>query len=233
MSIIAKMYVDDEEFTLLTFNFSLEQKSGYNGLPSSKPTGGIFNIVFESTKDALFYEWMIGENMIESLKIVLSPTSMTSKNRTILLLDLFCLRYEENFNGVDKQPLATYIQASPAIMIQDGVKIFEKSWKVTDLNSNTAPTEIEEDNEQKVIRQYITDENDVELDEYYQGDKIFYVIETQNMTGEEVDINLYNKAVDFLYQGKRLENDIIKNYVIGSELDKVSLEVISEDYQEV
>ena len=38
-----------------------------------------------------------------------------------------------------------------------------------------------EDNEPRVINQYITDQNDVELDNYNRGDKIFYVLESEKM----------------------------------------------------
>ena len=170
MSIIAKLHIEDKTFNILKFNFSLNQKAGINGFPSAKPTGGIFNIVFETTKDALFFEWMISENTMQNLKIVLSPSAMNSKSRTIELLDAYCIKHQENFDGINNEPMMTYIQVSPAIMVQNGTKIFEWYWKVTDLNANVTPTVI--DNEPEIIRQYITDFENNEINDYKTGDTI-------------------------------------------------------------
>ncbi|WP_055448390.1 type VI secretion system tube protein TssD [Lacinutrix mariniflava] len=149
MSIIAKLHIDDKTFNILKFNVNFNQKSSNNGLPSSKPTGGLFSIVFETTKETLFYEWMVGNNTMKNLKIVLSPSTLTSKSRTIELFDVYCLKHEENFDGINNKPMMTYIQVSPAIMVQDGVKIFEWYWKVTDLNTDVAPLIREETEEEE------------------------------------------------------------------------------------
>jgi len=135
MSILAKLYIEDREINILKFNYSFNQKASVTGLPSAKPTGGRFDIVFESTKDNLFFEWMVSNNSIKNLKIVLSPSSMTSRSRTIELIDTYCLKHQENFDGVNQQPMATYIQVSPAIMVQDGTKIFEWYWKMSDIDA--------------------------------------------------------------------------------------------------
>ncbi|WP_055448382.1 type VI secretion system tube protein TssD [Lacinutrix mariniflava] len=148
MSIVAKLYIDDKTFNILKFNVNFNQKSSNNGLPSSKPTGGLFSIVFETTKETLFYEWMVGNNTMKNLKIVLSPSTLTSKSRTIELFDAYCLKHEENFDGINNKPMMTYIQVSPAIMVQDGVKLFEWYWKVTDLSANAEQTVL--DNQQPI-----------------------------------------------------------------------------------
>ncbi|WP_452223993.1 type VI secretion system tube protein TssD [Lacinutrix chionoecetis] len=143
MSIVSKLFIEDKEFNVLRFNFNFNQQHSNNGMPSSQTTGGIFNIELESTKDALFNEWMVHDKMMKNLKIKISQTHQVSKSRTIELLDVFCIEYKEVFDGVNNEPMKVYLKLSPAIMIQDGVKIFEWYWKETDLTkkSNSEPLE--------------------------------------------------------------------------------------------
>ncbi len=226
MSIIAKLYIEDKTFNILKFNFNINQKSNTNGFPSSKPTGGIFNIVFETTKDELFFKWMISENTMKNLKIVLSPSAMDSKSKTIELYDAYCLKHQDNFDGINNEPMMTYIQVSPAIMVQNGTKIFEWYWKVTDLSANVTATTI--DNEPEVIRYYITDLEDNEIDNYKTGDKIRVHLETKNSIGDKISFSLNDKTQDFKHNGIILQNDTLKDYPIVNDLEQVELEVIDQ-----
>lgn len=142
--ITAKLEIEDKIFTILNFNFSFEQKSSFNGYPSSTPTGGIFKIVVESTKEKLFFEWMSNEDTMKNAKITISPSYGMGKSRTIELLDGYLVNYHENFDGINNRPMSTYIELSPAIMLQNGVKISEKYWKISDLSNTAAPTKREE-----------------------------------------------------------------------------------------
>lgn len=233
MSIHAKMFIDDRKINVLNLTFSFQQKTDYNGHPSSKPTGGIFKIVFETTKEELFFLWMIS-NTLKNVKIVFSPTSMNGKSRTIELYDVFCLLHIENFDGVNNQPMSTYIEISPAIMIDSGVKIFEKSWKETDLTNTATPTIIynEEPEESKIIDYYITDSTNNRITDDNKskvGDIIFLNIHTQNLIGELLTINLDDKTRDFKYNGKALINDTLVDYEIKSNIEKIELEVIEQN----
>jgi len=142
--ITAKLEIEGKTFNILNFSFDFEQNSSYNGYPSSTPTGGLFKIVIESTQEKLFFEWMSKENSMKNAKIIISPSFAMGKSRVIELIDGYLIKYLENFDGINNRPISTYMELSPAIMLQDGVKIFEKYWKVTDLSNNVAPTKIEE-----------------------------------------------------------------------------------------
>ncbi len=227
MSILAKMYIDEKEFNILQFRYSIEQNSDYNGYPSAKPTGGIWSIVFESTKESLFYEWMVAENTIKNLEIVLSPAAMNGKTRRIKLFDVYCLKYMENFDGVNSKPMRTYIEVSPAIMEDGGAKIFEKYWKVSDPFGNAvAPTTIT-NTEPEIIDCYYTDLDGKEDTELDIGEEVFLVLKTENMVGESSDIDLSNNTKDFEYKGERLENDILTDFIIQSDLQKIKLKIVA------
>jgi len=233
MSIQVKLYIEDRIVNILQFSFSLSQKTDYTGHPSSKPIGGLFKIVFETTKDKLFFLWMIN-NTMKNVKIVLSPSSMDGKSRTIELLDVYCLKHVDNFDGVNNQPMSTYIEISPAIMIDSGVKIFEKYWKETDLTNTAVATVIneEEPEESKIIDYYITDSVNNRIADNNKskvGDIIFLNIHTQNLIGELLTINLDDKTIDFKYNGEVLINDTLVDYKIKSNKEKIELEVIEQN----
>jgi len=181
MSIQAKMFIDDREVNIINISFSFHQKTDYNGHPSAKPTGGIFKIVFETTKEELFFLWMIS-NTLKNVKIVFSPSSMNGKSRTIELYDVFCLLHIENFDGVNNQPMSTYIEISPAIMIDSGVKIFEKNWKETDLTNTAVTTTInynnEEEEQEEIIKKEETD---------YKLNKKGHITRIDNVDGTKYD----------------------------------------------
>ena len=229
MSIVAKLYIDDKTFNILKFNVNFNQKSSNNGLPSSKPTGGLFSIVFETTKETLFYEWMVGNNTMKNLKIVLSPSTLTSKSRTIELFDVYCLKHEENFDGINNKPMMTYIQVSPAIMVQDGVKIFEWYWKVTDLNTDVEDTVID-NSEPELVSYHIEDleNNRIEEKNIKENQEIYLVINSLNTQGEISDIDLENKNIDYEYNGQWMKDDIIRDIVLNDTFTKVKLKAVKQ-----
>jgi len=230
MSIQAKLYIEDRIINILWFSFSLSQKTDYNGHPSSKPTGGIFKIAFETTKDELFFLWMIN-NTMKNVKIVLSPSSIDGKSRTIELFDVYCLVHRENFDGVNNKPMSTYIEISPAIMIDSGVKIFEKYWKITDFSmQNIAPTVINNEEEPNFITHHfenrlgqILKEEKIKI-----GDEISLIIESVDAEGRSVTIDLDNELLDYEYKGKRVENDMLKNITLTGNITRIKLKAIKQ-----
>lgn len=228
MSIIAKLHVDEKSFTILNFRYSIEQNSDYSGYPSAKPTGGLWSIVIESTKEHLFYEWMVAENTMKNLEIVLSSSSMNGKTRTIKLFDVYCLKYMENFDGVNSKPMSTYIEISPAIMQDGGTKIFEKYWKVSNLSNMATPTVINEDEEEgEILKSYLGNSNGEKLNTLKESNVILH-IETKNMVGESINIDLSDNQFDFLYKGELIENDLLEDITVTSNKMKIELEVIKQ-----
>lgn len=58
-------------------------------------------------------------------------------------------------------------------------------------------------------------------------DSVIYLnIKGKNLKGEEVDFDLKNTPVDFEYKGEYLKNDILDNYALESDYNKIELKVI-------
>ena len=50
MSIQAKLYIEDEEYTVLNFDFDFQKNADVNGRPTTKFKSGLFNFTTESNK---------------------------------------------------------------------------------------------------------------------------------------------------------------------------------------
>lgn len=231
MSIISKLYIEESTFNILRYHWSFNQKADATGRPSARPQGGLIQIVIEATKDALFTEWAMNHNMLKNVKIVQSPTTKTSKNRTIEFYDMHCVETSDNFNGINNEPMTTTVILSPAIISVNGTKIMEKYWKVTDLSSEA--TQVTQNNEPNLIGYRITDTNDEAIKEYFAGDTIVINIETENSIGKAINLNLADKEYDFKHNGVVLKNDILKDYVINNDLEQITLEVIAPEEEEI
>jgi len=83
--------------------------------------------------------------------------------------------------------------------------------------------------EKKVSNYVITDTNGDELERYKVGDTIILNIETANMIGDTMTISLEDKTHDFKYNGQVLQNDMIKDYLISSDSEKIELEIIAQE----
>jgi|GEM_PF-4164767 len=225
MSITAKLYVEDKVFNILNFNFSFNQQSSMSGLPSAKPTGGQFDIVLEATKDPIFYEWMTSNSLMNKVKIEISQSFTFGKTRQIELIDVYCLLHQDTFNGVNNQPMQTLIKLSPAILLQNGEKMFEWYWKVTDLDAEVEETVV--DNEPEILNYHIEDleGNEINQDEIDIDDEIMLVIETRNAVGEVFEFDLEDQKLDYEHNGVRLEDDTLE-FQIANDVEYVPLKAI-------
>ncbi|MCF6349779.1 MAG: hypothetical protein L3J23_01950 [Flavobacteriaceae bacterium] len=109
MSFLAKINIDDDEMNVLDCTFTFEQGTDYNGRPSQKPKGGQISILLESTGKTNFLEWMISPNMSKKGKITFFKRDNLASLKTVEFTEAYCIKYSENFNSIDSQPLKTRI----------------------------------------------------------------------------------------------------------------------------
>ncbi|OAB78743.1 type VI secretion system tube protein TssD [Cochleicola gelatinilyticus] len=127
MSFLAKLNIDDDEMNVLECSFGFEQGSDYTGRPSQKPRGGQISVLIESTNKTDFLEWMISPNMTKKGKITFFKRDHMSSLKTVEFSDAYCLKYNEDFNSIDSQPLKTRILLSAKeVSVKDTV--FRNDW---------------------------------------------------------------------------------------------------------
>ncbi|TPN84381.1 type VI secretion system tube protein TssD [Aquimarina algicola] len=230
MSIHTKFYIHDKVYNVLEYEFSINQNIDYNNRPCAKPLFAGLEMVIEASKDTLFFEEALKSYNLLQCRLVRTPVAMNGKSHTLHLIDAIVIKSTTIYKADGTTPFAEKIQITAAgLKDSNSPEEYSAGWRVTPLLTEQAAEEEVEDNEPRITRQYITDQEDVVLDEYQQGDQIYYVIESENMVGEAVDIVLNNKDDDFVYKGKRLANDKITNYIIEADIEKIPLEVVSEN----
>jgi len=92
----------------------------------------------------------------------------------------------------------------------------------------TTPTEekVEEEEIKQLLDFYLTNMDGEVITETLVGTNVYLMIESMNLIGEKMDLKITNFEVDFEYQGFRLEDDILQDYTITRDLEKVLLKVI-------
>lgn len=127
MSFLAKLNIDNESLTVLSFSISFNQSVDASGRPSQRPLGGMINVLVESTGQTDFLEWMISSSMMKSGSIVFYKRDNFSSLKNIKFLDAYCVNYSEEFNAIDDSPLQTRLTIS-AKKIQVKDTTFENEW---------------------------------------------------------------------------------------------------------
>ncbi|GIM57742.1 hypothetical protein CAPN006_21340 [Capnocytophaga canimorsus] len=82
--------------------------------------------------------------------------------------------------------------------------------------------------EPDILEIYYTDEkgNRIDKEDLQPNIVVYLVIKGQNLAGKTGDLELSNTKVDFEHQGVYLENDILENYALESDYNKIELKVI-------
>ena len=228
MSFVAKLLFEDREINLLDFTYSFRQNIDYNGKPNSKIRLMGLAVVIEATKDSDILEWMLNPDLAKQIKIRIEPRSMNGKGRTIEFIDAHCVDYFENFDAKNTSPMTINLQIASA-GFKEGAAEYQEYWRTT-YPSTAVVTESsnEEDNQPRIVEYYITDANNKRIEETGPGETIFLVIDTRNLIGEKLTINLDDQTVDFVYGNETLVNDTLKDYEIGKNLEKIELKVIEQ-----
>ncbi len=234
MSVQVKLIIDEKEINVLWFSFGFNQVADANNRPSQKPVFVGLKLIIETQKSLNLAGWSFAANETKQLELHIYPVIMGGKTRKLYFYDCHLVNWINSFSSIGNQPMSETLEITAAgVKESNSSTEYSAYWRTTFPSNNVeATTRSEEDTEPRIINQYITDREDVELEEYKRGDKIYYVVESENMIGEVIDIELHNKEVDFLYHNDRLEKDTIKNYTITSDLDKIPLQVIPEDHED-
>jgi len=231
MSLQAKLHINDFIIALLWYRFAVSQAANRDGSPSSKPVVQPIEFAIETRKNDPLIEKMLSGKRGDYLKIIFAPTTMDSKSMIVEFYDYYVLECRENFNGVNTQPMTTYYKISFATVVINGVVMDMKSWKVIDpmANANVAPTVINQEEEKEILESYFEDMQGNRIDDPKIGTDANLVIRTENAIGKTIDVDISDKKKDFVYKGQVLENDILKNLVIKSNIQKEKLTIIAQN----
>ncbi len=229
MSFLAKLFINGRSINILDTNIRFYQEvNPANFKPASLPMGGVFNLKVEAdgTTDLLTYA--LSPGMMCEGYIRFYKRDGLSKMMDYEFFDTHVVRYQRNFNGYYGKVTTDEFVLSPGIL-RIGDAVYEKSWKISDLDAKDAPVPVPEPKKEPLVKDYyITDKDGNRIEETRIGEKITLNIKTQDMIGETMTINLSDPTADFIYMGQVLENDTLKDLTIGKNMEKIELEVVEQ-----
>jgi len=136
-SSVAEMTIGSNTFKVLNADISYYQLTQIGGRASSDIRGGTFTVAIESSDGPRYdqlAEWMFSKSAMKKGVIRFYKKDGVSRLFDFEFYDAYCIKYAENFNYSDNQPMMTMLTISPGITrIMDLVK--ERPWKVSDLSS--------------------------------------------------------------------------------------------------
>ncbi len=230
----AKLVIDKEyELDVIRFSMGLFRKADETGKPTQNAVLNSLSVVVEANPKVDFMYWMLSPVLRKQVELHVYPRTIDKRLRIFYFSDVNLVGFDSFFSSTGEQPLIDELRFTAAGLNTNYSTVeYSASWRQTFLNQNITPATIPEPEEPRIIRQYITDENEVELHSYKQGDNILYIIESEGFIGKTIKVSIPDKTVDFLYLDKRLKNDTIEAYTIHSDIEKIPLQVIPEDYKD-
>ncbi len=229
MSFKAVLFINDERRNILNASQMFSRFTDVNNKPTTKPVGGKLEFIIESTgNDSFFYYNMFSPIQKCKGEIVFYKRDGLSTLFKMEFANAQILNLSEHFDSNDNIPLHMNISIGWGIIrIRD--VIFEEKW-----NPNNPFIEIEEtvleNNNEEITEIYYEDLNGNKIENLKIGTDIYVVIKSENIIGENVDIDLNNSERDFKYKDVILEEDMLKNIMINSSSQKEKLTVIAQNH---
>jgi len=231
MSFLAKLFLDNTERLVHNASVSFQQSVDFIGRPCTYPKGGLIKIKIDATHEDLFFDWAVSPTMMKEGYIRFYKTDGMSKFVDLEFWDCYCVEYSGSFTHNTHEAMFIDLVLSPGVIRYRDI-LFEKHWKVTDLNRATGEITalpIANEAEPQVLSCYFCDSEGNEIDQIVNEEKVILVLKTKNSIGYSVTVDLKDKRNDFKYKGQLLKNDILENITIEKDLHQIELEVIKPD----
>ena len=223
-----KLIINEEERNVLNVDQAFRQVVDITGRPEGRPYGEPLYLTLESTvDDSYFYHHTISpSNMIEGEIIFYKRDGYTVLYK-LEFANAYFLGLQEEFNAVGEVPLNFTLKIGWGITKVNGV-VFEEQWNPDNPYEAVGAATVIEDNEPEVIESYYTDLEGNIQPEPRTGEEIFLVLKTQNAVGDSIDIDLSDNTRDFMYNDEVLEDDMLRDFEITSDLHKIKLRVVQQ-----
>ncbi|MCJ8290186.1 MAG: hypothetical protein HRT58_11030 [Crocinitomicaceae bacterium] len=241
--ILAKLFVLKQEIELLSTDMRYVRRVESNGEMDTEVLGGHITVCFATRDDTdMILRWMTkgsggtdvrkADNMEEGKICFYDEGFDYPPTKTYEFDDALVTYYNESMNTESGIPLQTTVTISPAIQ-NYGVELI-KSWNVSYIEPTDdipyQPLEVYENTSPRINETYYEDADGNKIRELKIGTDVYLVIKSENISGKTVNIDLSDKKNDFIYKGEHLENDILKDLTITSDIQKEKLTVVAQHH---
>ncbi len=240
----SKLFVLKQEIELLWTDMVYDRRIKSNGKPASEVQGGLLTVCFATRSDSdLILRWMTKDSGDGTLKDIdkmekgkvcfYGDGFEYPPTKTYEFDDAFLINYVIVFNSEANNPMQTVITISPGIQ-NYGAEVI-KPWNISYIPPSVdipfQAQETEEKVEPKFLGFHFENKDGVEIgqDKIKIDDIIYLLIETENAEGDTITLDLDDDNLDYKYNGKVLENDVLKGISVTGAVTKIKLTAVAEE----
>ncbi|MBO0592917.1 hypothetical protein I2486_16045 [Cellulophaga sp. E16_2] len=228
--VTAKLLIDGKFINVLWFSYRFNQSLDTYGKPLQEPVFLGLSLTLESQHNLDLANWSTDPELTKQLELHIPPVDERTKTRKLYFYDCYLIKWKNNFSSSGTDPKTETIHISAGGVSENNSKPeYSAYWRVT-YEQNIVKVTTLEDPEPKFIEYHfesikgeLIEEKDIRANQ-----EIDLVITTENANGTTIKINLNNSRLDFIYNEKILENDILKGIKIENEETRVTLTAIKQ-----
>jgi len=130
MALSAKLSIQgiNETIDVIECDFGFQQEADYSGKPSARPSGGLLNLVIESTQLDSLVNWMISSTEKKDGEISFFRKENESSFKKVSFKEGVCISYHESFNSYNDFPMTTAITISSREVKIGMATAFKQIW---------------------------------------------------------------------------------------------------------
>ncbi len=229
MSVHVELHIDGEIFPLKKFKWGFSQGTNYDGNPSNKIRQKMMLFSLDMIRDELFEAWAYANFMKKDFEVHIIPNILGGgRTRVIRAFEAFLVEFTTEYHRQSKEQTTYHCKVTAGrYETNTSTAVYRENWAQEPLPEDTVVHSSQEDEEPTIIECYYTDLNGNKIETPKTGEEIYLFLKTKNLVNKIIDIDLADQHRDFIYQGTRLENDILKDIKITVEEQKVKLKVVS------
>lgn len=240
----AKLYVCGIERELYTVSLEYERNTSNSGRPADEYIGGYIELSFPSqASDDVLLEWIIAMRLDDDSLTYPFNIYVLKNGKIVFYEDAACtiplfiykfsdatlVNYKEVFNS--QTGMVTSLKISAAI--EEYKSIFRvKLWNENFIPPviNGKPNQAFHEKKTEIITAYFKDAITNKRIKHIKPNKeVLLSINTKNMIGKTVDIDLSNYKHLFEYKGKKLEKSILEKVYIAQNTQTILLKTIKNN----
>jgi len=127
MALLAKLHIDDHEYSVMECEYEFTQAVDVTGRPSDRPRGGVVHLVIVAPDDSdlSLHEWMRDKDTTKDGTICLQVNRDSIKaDKTIKFEEAYCIRLYEYFNDNNAMPMFMKISIMAGSLTFGGSCVF-------------------------------------------------------------------------------------------------------------
>ena len=226
----ATIHVEGKSVKILHFDYGLSKQTDHLGMPINiiSDLKGL-EVTVEAEYDNFWWESIVNKRIFPKIVIELKPAVLgQQKTRYFNFYDCNLVYHRTRFDANGSMPmLETFVIVAQGLEQSDFDTVYATKFRKT-YEDEAAPISSREE-ELQILDCYYTDLEGNEQAEPTVGEEVYLVLKTENGVGKVTDIDLSNQSKDFIYNGAVLENDMIKDFSITTDVHKIKLKVVAQD----